>query len=155
MVKLPIQRFLEKINVSDNIYQGTPCWDWTACKDKDGYGSFSVNGKSIRSHKFSYELYNGEIPKGLQLDHLCRNRDCINPIHLEPVTAQENIKRGLSGKINNYNKQKTHCPQGHKYNIQNTYRDLSRNNRHCIICTKTKQKKYQQRREKIRGRKRK
>lgn len=72
------------------------CWHWRGTKDRDGYGVFGkhVAGQSRRAHRISWELLRGEIPAGKQLDHLCRNADCVNPEHLEPVTSRENSARG-------------------------------------------------------------
>lgn len=70
------------------------CWKWTAAKNNDGYGYFSARGYSARAHRWSFELANGPIPQGLVLDHLCRNRSCVRPDHLELVTVQENVVRG-------------------------------------------------------------
>ena len=86
-----LERFFNKVNKTDT------CWLWTSAKNIDGYGIFRINGKNILSHRLSYELYIGKIPEGLQIDHLCRVRDCVNPDHLDPVTQAENIRRGLSG----------------------------------------------------------
>ncbi len=89
------------------------CWDWTASTAGGGYGSFAVGGRrKTPAHRYAYEAAHGPIPEGLHLDHLCRNRRCVNPAHLEPVTQQENIRRGEGGK---YWAAKTHCPAGHPY----------------------------------------
>ena len=77
----------------------TKCWNWIGNKNPKGYGRFYLKGIKILAHRQSYELYNGIIPEGLQIDHLCRDHSCVNPAHLEAVTQQENIKRGLAGKI--------------------------------------------------------
>ena len=69
------------------------CWTWTANWHNKGYGLFKSLGKTVKAHRFSYELYVGPIPEGLQIDHLCRNRTCVNPAHLEPVTNSENLLR--------------------------------------------------------------
>jgi len=92
------------------------CWPYRGYLNPDGYG----NTHGVGTHRRVYEALIGPIPAGLQLDHLCRNRACYNPSHLEPVTQQENLRRGLTGKINHHNAGKTHCPHGHTYDEANT-----------------------------------
>ena len=70
------------------------CWLWTGGISHKGYGLFRLRGTHVAAHRYSYEKTVGEIPKGLQLDHLCRVRHCVNPSHLEAVTARENVIRG-------------------------------------------------------------
>lgn len=70
------------------------CWVWSGWFDAYGYGGLAVFGRSTKAHRFAYELLVGPIPDGLSLDHLCRNRGCVNPAHLEPVTRGENVRRG-------------------------------------------------------------
>jgi hypothetical protein len=86
-------RFLSKVNHVDAGHV-TPCWEWTGCLDYDGYAKFNPDGKIIRAYRWAYTFYVGQIPEGLVLDHVCRNRPCVNPEHLEPVTAIENTRRG-------------------------------------------------------------
>ena len=91
------------------------CWVWMAGIRPDGYGRW----KGRLAHVVSYERHKGPVPQGLELDHLCRVRCCVNPDHLEAVTHSENIRRGHGwGYIH---RQKTHCPKGHAYDEENTY----------------------------------
>lgn len=70
------------------------CWLWTAAKCDNGYGRFRAGSVLVRTHRYAYELMVGDIPEGLDLDHLCRNRACVNPYHLDPVTRGVNVRRG-------------------------------------------------------------
>lgn len=119
----PIEdRFWEKVDVRDPW----DCWPWMAARDRLGYGKISAGrrksngGRDIKAHRFAYETLRGAVPDGLELDHLCRNASCVNPEHLEPVTHQENMLRGVD--VSGVNARKTHCPQGHAYSPENTYR---------------------------------
>lgn len=123
------ERFWSYVDKTDS------CWNWKGGKSKSGYGNFWYNEKTIRVHRFAYELLVGKIPKGLQIDHLCRNRACVNPTHLEVVTIKENINRGLTGLIRGTQQiTKTHCPQGHEYNEGNIYHN-KKGGRFCRVCT--------------------
>jgi len=97
------------------------------------------------AHRLSYETEIGPIPEGLELDHLCRVRSCVNPLHLEPVTHQENVRRGEGA---NFWRNKTHCPQGHEYTEENTGIS-NRNNEKCRYCRECKREKNRQRRQKL------
>ncbi len=109
-----------------------PCWLWLPPDDGNGYGQFHRKGSVIRAHRFAYEDMVGPIPDGLELDHLCRVRRCVNPSHLEPVTTEENLLRGMGPAA--INARKTHCPQGHPYDEANTYR--YKNKRGCRACVR-------------------
>lgn len=123
-------RFLAKIVAGNN-----GCCVRTSSLDRHGYGRFSISGsagRSVGSHRISYRMFVGPIPDGLTIDHLCRNRACVRPDHLEPVTNQENLRRGLGfGAIN---AAKTHCPKGHPYDTENTRWESGK--RHCRSCNR-------------------
>ena len=105
------------------------CWQWTGhlCH---GYGTIRVNGRRVKAHVFSYRRYVGEIPKGLQPDHLCRKRSCVNPRHLEPVTGRVNVLRGVGFAA--VNAAKTHCIRGHE--LQGANVKMYGRSRHCLAC---------------------
>lgn len=118
------------------------CWNWNGYIDRDGYGRFSVNGKQDTVHRISFAAFGGIIPQGLQLDHLCRNRRCCNPKHLEPVTKKENTLRGTS--FSAVNARKTHCDHGHAFDDRNTYRHGGRR-RQCRKCNARAVQRYNMR----------
>ena len=139
-----IKNFMNKIKQSRN------CWVWTSTKDKSGYGRFKLNYKMVSAHRLSYELFKCEIPIGLDLDHLCCNKSCVNPDHLEAVTTKENIRRGNTGKyIHLFQKLKTHCKRGHEYSQKNTY--LYKKIRHCMECNRIRSRNYRLEKKKIKN----
>jgi len=112
------------------------CWLWTGRQkggqNGDRYGRFSYKPLDIYAHRFSYELFKGEIPTNLEIDHLCRVRLCVNPDHLELVSRKVNVLRGKS--FSAINSRKTHCSKGHKFTPENTYQYSYQ--RKCKTCVK-------------------
>ena len=124
------------ISIADRIDATGDCWLWCGSLKGNGYGEVSVDGVRSGVHRVVYEALVGPIPEGLQIDHLCRVRHCVNPDHLEPVTPGENIRRGQTGA---HERRKTHCPQGHAYSPENTYRRVD-GHRHCRTCVLKQQR---------------
>lgn len=124
---------------------GGSCWEWTAARNRNGYGQFGVERRLWRAHRLAYELFVGPIPDGMELDHLCRNRSCVNPDHLEPVTHRVNTMRGET--IMAANAAKTACLRGHPFNEENTY-VRSDGARLCRQCRRAYDRRLRERRRK-------
>ena len=112
-----------------HVVADTGCWVYVASPRPDGYAQIGIDRKRVYVHRLAWELLRGPIPAGMELDHLCRNRLCVNPNHLEPVTHRENTLRGET--LARANAAKTVCPQGHEYALVG-YLDQGR--RRCRIC---------------------
>lgn len=126
----PLERFTTKYAVNN----ATGCWEWQgACAAWNGYGLFR-DGRVHKAHRFAYEHFVGPIPDGLELDHLCRVRRCVNPAHLEPVTHAENMARSSTAL-------KTHCKNGHPFDAANT-RLRPRGGRDCRECQRAADRRW-------------
>lgn len=125
------ERFMRQVE----IIQSSGCWEWQGTLQKNGYSTFGLEAKSLRGHRWSYEHFIGPIPEGLQIDHLCRNRSCVNPEHLEPVTARENSRRAM----------RASCVNGHPFSEENTYMHGGR--RYCRTCRSARNRARYQRTE--------
>lgn len=128
------ERFMAKVEKTDT------CWNWKAYVAPSGYGQFAGG----LAHRYAYTQFVGPIPTGLQIDHLCRVKTCVNPEHLEAVTQQENMRRGDG--IDARNRAVTHCPLGHPYSGENTRISKSRNGlqRQCRACARIRDRRLRQ-----------
>jgi len=117
------------------------CWEWTACKHKDGYGKFRLPDCVVIAHRFIYEYFHDGIDPNQTIDHLCRNRTCVNPKHLQQISRGENVLLGNT--IASWNSRKTHCPQGHEYSGNNLYL-YTNGNRRCRVCNRLHYEKHTQ-----------
>lgn len=122
--------FWSKVNKSGGIPAIRPylgeCWIWVGARSKAGYGQIRVGGVALYSHRLVLSLVGRDIPDGFQVDHLCRNRACCNPDHLEAVTARANMRRA-------FDDTRKSCPKGHPYDEKNTIwkRGVHRECRRC------------------------
>lgn len=135
--KTPEERFWGKVEKKEG------CWEWVGSSSR-GYGEMQWEHKLKKAHRISYELLKGKIPEGLEIDHLCRNKLCVNPDHLEPVTKKENIRRMRVITRVQYvikNRARTHCVNGHPLTENNIYID-STDMRRCKQCNRDKVSRF-------------
>ena len=131
-----VEKFWRKVEIDDPHL----CWEWLGCKLWNGYGRITRKYKQILAHRYAYEKVRGAIPAGSVIDHLCRNRGCVNPFHLEAVSQKENVNRGETG---SHNSSKTHCSKGHEFTSENTWTNNKTNQRQCKECNRTRMREYQ------------
>jgi hypothetical protein len=126
----PIDLFRDFLRESES-----GCWEWTGTMTPQGYGRFNINGNAHYTHRWAYETLVRPIPEGLVLDHLCRNRRCCNPAHLDVVTHQTNLARGMSPSA--VVVRTNVCKRGHDLTEDNVY--WQRGTRVCRACTRERQ----------------
>lgn len=134
----PLRIFWSKVRVLDG------CWEWQGMINQDGYGLISVKGKRVLAHRWAYEAFIGPIGDDLTIDHLCRNRRCVMPDHLEPVTRRINTLRGET--VTAQNARKTHCQNGHEFTPENTYIIPGTGSRLCRTCSRAYKAEWKRRR---------
>lgn len=121
----------ERWKAEDRGYE-TPCWIWQGPINVHGYGRVTLGERRLMAHRCMYEMAKGPIPKGLDIDHLCRVRACVNPDHMEPVTRAENVRRGQSPAM--LTVKTNHCQRGHEMTPENTIIVKSTGARKCRTC---------------------
>ena len=133
-----IERFLSRAFPEPN----SGCWLWTGPMRPRGYGASNICPGEQLAHRAAYRLLVGPIPDGLTIDHLCRNRACVNPVHLEPVVNRENVLRGYGPTAENARKDA--CIRGHAYTPENTIERVRDGypTRECRACNRVKQRAY-------------
>jgi|NitcycUWRG01K112_1040325.scaffolds.fasta_scaffold00048_2 HNH endonuclease len=135
------ERFWAKVDASGD------CWEWTAALDR-GYGIFNTDSRTEYAHRYSWETLVGVIPINKHLDHLCRNKRCVNPDHLEPVTNQENTKRGAAASVQrNRARRQTHCKMNHEFTEKNTHINTN-GARICRECHRNRTRAFRDKRRK-------
>lgn len=135
-------RFWDKVTPEPN----SGCWLWTAYCKPNGYAQFGFERGNVQyGHRVAYKTLVGNIPKGMCIDHICRVRSCVNPMHMEVVTPQENIIRGDLPELTvKRHAAITHCPHGHPYAGDNLYVTKT-GHRHCRECVRQRGREYQRR----------
>lgn len=136
-----LRRWSERVDASGD------CWEWTGPRTPTGYGRCYFRGNQVGAHRVAIELLVGPIPSHLEVDHLCRNRSCVNPDHLELVTHRENLRRSPALAVG-----KSHCPQGHPYSGENLNERMTPNGRTkktCRVCDRAHNRRYRARQKEM------
>ena len=135
-------RFWERVSE-----QADGCWAWTG-HTNNGYGRVTRYFRNFYAHRYSLLQHGIEVPADREVDHLCRNRRCVNPSHLEIVTTSVNIVRSLpykdTGRLGRWHLAKTHCPQGHPYGGDNLYIRTD-GGRECRTCRRAHVRRFKER----------
>ena len=129
------ERILDRSTPEPN----TGCWLWSGSGTINGYGQITIGKHKQMAHRLSYEAFVGPVPSGLVLDHICRQRWCVNPEHLEPVTQRVNTLRGKT--LPAVNAAKTHCKRGHEFTPENLYASIS-GKRICKACKRAHKARF-------------
>ena len=120
------------------------CWNWVGYLMPRGYGRTHIGKKNKLAHRATYEELVGPIPNGLDIDHLCRNRRCVNPGHLRPATRRQNLLAPGSLSPSKACSEKTHCYRGHPFDAGN-YRIMRDGSRRCVVCERDYRKRRSER----------
>lgn len=121
------------------------CWDWIAVRHRLGYGQFKDEGKMWQAHRWAYRHYVGSLEEGKEIDHICRNRRCVNPAHLRQISHRDNVLASPTC-LASINKARVECARGHSFSKENTsYRG---NKRVCVQCRRRNAREYMRRRRK-------
>lgn len=150
-----IERFAKKFKINGE----NGCWEWCASKNQKGYGQFDMNRIQYKAHRVSYAIKHGGLYSQLQIDHLCRNRGCVNPDHLELVTNKENVLRGELPRTSKERfANQTHCKRGHEFTEANTHIHMQTEAtgkiykaRHCLSCRRIRTKAITEARIRLQG----
>lgn len=135
-----IEQFLSRVAMPASYEQ---CWTWTGKPTQGtGYGRFRMEGRTLKAHVAAYELAIGPVPEGLELDHLCRVRLCVNPLHLEAVTSRENACRAVA--VRRRHVPANHCVNGHEMTPENTRYEAT-GKRRCCECSRAKHRRWLER----------
>ena len=116
------------------------CWTWRAALQRNGYGTFGVGRKMVPAHRVAWALANGSIPFGMNVDHLCRNRSCVRPDHLEAVTSRENSLRGAHPQFTAH--RELRCTRGHDLSTDDAYAVMANGGKRCKECQRMRNKRW-------------